>query len=302
MSRPGNLPETQLGRFISQARYLTSLLSSSEVSAREFARRSKLIAGELGKPELAVSHQAVSSWLNGTRHISGKHKEVAAMILGVSIAELSSGCDPEPDIVVDPTFTAKPTVVVVPSSIRSYQYSLALKADIDLSRPAIYQDWSSMFSFPPTHLQRHLRNINSDSFGWIPDQSASPMVHYPGCLVPVAGISERNSLQMLDPAESSQRHVWFVYLPDGQLHVGIGYRNNHSFVFTKNVGNRLVLIEFPLRRVDLVGCFIGKVVFHLLPPRNAGSMQVQATKGELKTSVGILETSKNEYMSKNARV
>lgn len=301
MSRPGNLPETQLGRFISQARYLTGLLSSSQVSAREFARRSKLIAGELGKPELAVSHQAVSSWLNGTRHISTKHKQVAAMILGLSIAEISSACDLEPDA-ADPKFTARPTIVVVPSLLRSYQYSLALKTDIDLSRPAIYQDWSSMFSFPPTRLQRHLRNISYDSFGWIPDQSASPMVHYPQCLVPVAGVSERNSLQMLDSAESSQRHVWFVYLPDGQLHVGIGYRNDHSFVFTRSVGNKFVLTQFPLRRVDLVGCFVGKVVFHLLPPRNAGSMQVQAMKGELKTSAGILETSKNEYMSKNARV
>jgi len=298
MSRPGNLPETQLGRYSSQACYLTELLSSNDVSAREFARRSKLIAGELGKPECAVSHQAVSSWLNGTRHISTKHKEIASMILGVSTAELSCACDLEFDT-ADPRFTARRTIVIVPSVLRNYRYSLALKTDIDLSRPAIYPDWSSMFSFPPTPLQRHLRNIKNHSFGWIPDQSASPMIHYPQCLVPVVGMSERNALQLLDRAESSQRRVWFVYLPDGKLHVGVGYRDDHSFLFAKNTGNGSVLTQFPLRRVDLVGCFIGKVVFHLLPPPNAGIAQVHEMKGEITTVPGILKTSKNGYMSKN---
>jgi hypothetical protein len=266
-------PVQDQNRPCSQARYLTVLLSARDLSAREVARRSEIIAKELGQPELAVGHQAVSGWLSGARHPTMKHKEALSMILGVPVADLILACDVEPAS-SDPKFTLRQTTVVVPNSLQTYRYTLAIKKEIDLNQPAIYPDWSSMFTFPPTRLMRHLRNVRSDCFGWIPDNSANPMVHYPRSLVPVERMSNRRALRHLDSAESSQRRVWFVYVPGGRFQVGIGYRRNRLFALARNEGQRLVVQEFPLSRVDLVGYFTGNVVFYLLPAtasRGAGS-------------------------------
>lgn len=291
-------PET---RYISQARYLTGLCTAKELSAREFSRRSTVVAEELGKPQFAVSHQAVSTWLNGTRHPSANHKETLATVLGVSVTELSAACDLQSDA-RDPKFESRPATVEVPGPLQTYRYCLDLRRDIDLNLPAIYPDWSSMFSFPPIPLKRHLRSVNCDSFGWIPNHSASPMIHYAHCLVPLTRVSERDALRSLDLAESSQRRVWFVHLPDGQLHVGMGYRNNRSFVFTRNLGNKVVVSELPLRRVDLIGFFSGNVVFHLLPISTEPGPKVHEMKGEAANTQGRLQNSKTEYMSKNVAI
>ncbi len=289
------------GRYTSQARYLTGLCAAKALSARELSRRSTVVAEELGKPEFAVSHQAVSTWLNGTRHPSANHKETLATVLGVSVTELSAGCDLQSEP-ADPKFESRPATVEVPGLLQTYRYCLDLRNDIDLNLPAIYPDWSSMFSFPPTPLKRHLRNVNCDSFGWIPNHSASPMIHYAHCLVPLTRVSERDGLRSLDLAESSQRRVWFVHLPDGQLHVGMGYRNNRSFVFARNMGNKVVVSELPLRRVDLIGFFSGNVVFHLLPMSTEPAAKVHEKKGEVAGYPGRLHNSKMEYMSKNVAV
>jgi len=247
-----------------QARCLTQLLASHNLSAREVARRSKVIAQEFSKPELVVSHQAVSAWLNGTRHPTTNHKQLLAMIIGVPLTEIVLSCDiaSEPS---DLQLDLRHTTVVVPTIFQEYRYNLPVRKEIDLGQPAIYSDWKQMFNFPPAGLMRHLRNIRSEAFGWIPDDGASPMIHYSRCLVLIERMPNRRVSQTLDSAESCQRRVWFVYLPGGHLQVGIGYRRNRSFVLARNVGNRLAVQEFPLSRVDLVGHAIGNVVFYLMP-------------------------------------
>jgi len=253
-----------------QARCLTELLASRDLSAREVARRSAVIAEEMGRPEFSVGHQAVSAWLNGTRHPTPKHQQVLAMIIGVPVADIILACDEEAEA-SGPRLILRQTTVVVPSTFQEYRYNLALKKEINLDQPAIYSDWKDMFSFPPTRIMRHLRNIRAESFGWIPDNSANPLIHYPRCLVPMERMPNRRTLQSLDSAESSQRRVWFVYLPGGRLQVGIGYRRNRSFALARNEGNRLVVREFPLSRVDLVGHFRGNIVFYFLPTNTGDS-------------------------------
>jgi transcriptional regulator with XRE-family HTH domain len=253
-----------------QSQYLAGLLLSEGLSAREVARRSAMIAELNGKPELAVGHQAVSAWVNGTRHPNAKHKTLLATILGVSVANLNHACDAEDDHLN--VSILKLATVFVHGTLQNYRYSAAVRADINLAEPAIYRDWSDMFSFRPARLMRHLRNIHYHLFGWIPDNSASPMVRNPHCLVPLERVTQRTAVRMLDTAESAHRRVWFVYLPGGKLHLGIGYRDSRSFSFARNNGRGVVIENFPLSQVEFVGYFTGKVLFHLfLAPKSQES-------------------------------
>jgi transcriptional regulator with XRE-family HTH domain len=257
-------PGSEHRRRRAQAEYLTDLLNGRHLSAREIARRSAMIAEELGKPELAVGHQAVSAWVNGTRHPTGEHRRILATILDVSVANLNEAFDGETEP-LNVQSILKPTTVIVHGTFQNYRYTLAIRKEVDLTQPAIYRDWSTMFSIRPVRLIRHLRHIHYEWFGWIPDNSASPMVRYPRCLVPLERVSQRAALRMLDTAESCQRRVWFVYLPGGTLHVGIGYRENRSFSFVRTNGTAVSIESYPFSRVELVGYFTGNALFHLLP-------------------------------------
>jgi len=234
-----------------------------DLSAREISRRSKVIAEQNGKPELAVGHQAVSAWANGTRHLNTKHKGLLAAILGVSLANLTRACDAD-DEHLNVRSIFRPTTAVVRGTLHNYGHSVVVRTDINFSEPAIYSDWSEMFSFRPLHLMRHFRNVPANWFGWIPDDSASPMVRSPQCLVPLERVSQRTALRILDMADSAHRRVWFVYLPGGKLHVGVGYRDGRFFSFARTNGGKVVFTNFLLPQVDFVGYFTGKVLFHLL--------------------------------------
>jgi transcriptional regulator with XRE-family HTH domain len=257
-------------RRTAQARYLSDLVTRRHLSAREIARRSELVAADLGKPELAVGHQAVSAWVNGTRHPNAEHKKMLATILDAPLASLAQACDADAEpLSIQSIF--RPVTVVVYGTFRNYEYRLAVKREIDMTQPAIYQHWADIFSTRPAYLMRHLRHISYDLFGWIPDHSASPMVHNPRCLVPLERVPGRATLGLLDAAASSHRRVWFVYLPDGKLHVGIGYRERSSFSFARNNGTGVSVESYPLSRVELVGYFSGNALFHLLPASSHGS-------------------------------
>jgi hypothetical protein len=233
------------------------------LSAREVARRSAVIAENNGKPELAVGHQAVSAWVNSTRHPTTTHKGLLAAILGVSLANLKRACDAE-DEHLNMHSIFRPTTAIVHGALHNYGHSVIVRTDINLSEPAIYCDWSDMFTFRPLHLMRHFRNVPSKLFGWIPDDSASPMVRSPHCLVPLERVSQRTALRILDMADSAHRRVWFVYLPGGKLHVGVGYRDGRFFSFARNNGRKVAFKNFLFSEVDFVGYFTGKVLFHLL--------------------------------------
>jgi transcriptional regulator with XRE-family HTH domain len=245
-----------------QARYLADLLGRRRISAREIARRTRVFAEEFGKPALAVGHQAVSSWVNGTRNPTPEHRKILSTILDVPFEDLNRVCDADGESLNFQSIL-KPATIIVHGEFQTFEYRLIVKKEIDITQPALYEKWTDMFSSPPVSLTRHLRHVSFDLFGWIPDGAASPMVRYPRCLMPLERVSGRGGLGLLDPAESSQRRVWFVYLPDGGLHVGIGYRDGRSFSFARNNGKGFVIENYPLSRVELVGCVSGNTLFHI---------------------------------------
>jgi transcriptional regulator with XRE-family HTH domain len=234
------------------------------LSAREIARRAKAIADELGISQLEIGHQAVSAWVNGTRHPTQEHRQVLASVLEVPIENLNRACDADVEPLHVPSIF-RPVTVVVHGVFQNYKYRLSLKKNVDINRPAVYQHWADMFSTRPAYLTRHFRHVTGELFGWIPDDSASPLVENACCLVPLKIAPKRVTLRILDNAESSQRRVWFTYLPDGELHVGIGYRDRRLFWFTKNTGTKLTAESYTLSRVDLVGYFAGNALFHFVP-------------------------------------
>ncbi len=251
-----------------QARYLRDLMLFERLSAREVARRSAVIAQKKAEPKLAVGHQAVSAWANGNRHPSPPHKRVLASILGVSIANLNRACDPQ-DAHLDLRAMVRSTTAVVQGTLQKYGHPVVVRTGIRLSEPALYRDWGEMFAFRPPQLMRHLRNVRHDLFGWIPDDSASPLVHSPHCLVPLERVSQRTALQTLDTIHSAARRIWFVYLPDGTLHVGIGHREDRFFSLARNTMQGLDIRRVPLSQVEFVGYFTGRVLFHLVVPNKS---------------------------------
>src|SRR6185437_13661105 len=107
-------------RLGSQAQYLSALASTHKLSAREIARRSSVIAKELSKPEMAVSHNAVSGWINGTRRPSAIHQQFLATILNVSLDDLALACVGEPES-SNPEFTLKSITIDVPKPAQTYR-------------------------------------------------------------------------------------------------------------------------------------------------------------------------------------
>jgi hypothetical protein len=263
-----------------QSQYLSDLMLFERLSAREVARRSTVIAQNKGEPKI------------GKRRPNPTHKRVLANILGVSIASLNRACDPQ-DRHVNVRTMVKSTTAIVQGTVQKYGHQVVVRSDISLGEPALYRDWGEMFVFRPPQLMQHLRNVRHDLFGWIPDDSASPMVPSPHCLVPLERVSQRTALQTLDTIDSARRRIWFVYLPGGSLHVGVGHREDRFFSLARNTRHGLDIRSFPLSKVDFVGYFTGRVLFHLVvppinrQPRKHREISIQTpTRGNL----GIIPT------------
>jgi hypothetical protein len=180
------------------------------------------------------------------------------MIFHVSLEEMNRGCDGDTFDQIDADEILKPVVVQVHGNERFFEYGLTIRSDIDLGSPAIYQHWEEMFRPWPAPLMRHFGRLKYQLFGWIPDRSAHPLVRNPRSLVP------------LDPhrsfsqgAESIDKQVWFVYLPNGKLDVGIAFREGRSLVLSKAEDSEGAARRYPLSRVDLAGRVIGKTLFHI---------------------------------------
>jgi hypothetical protein len=252
---------TRTGERNVQAELLGALFTRRGVSAREVARRSADIAQRSGMSEFAVGHQAVSAWVKGTRHPNRNHRQLLASVLEVSIAEVNTACDAVDNGLIHREW--KQSNLVVHGAAQNIQYTLPLKTDINLSLPAVYGHWSDMFCFRPVHLMRHFRKLSYDLYGWVPNDCAGPLIAYSPCLVPLERVTQRNALRILDTVNSAQRRVWFVYLPGGNLHVGIGHRDNGSFMLSHSNGDRLVTTTYPISKVDFAGYVTGKILFHL---------------------------------------
>lgn len=242
-----------------QARYLRELQKRVGLKVREIARRSRVFADSLGEPTTAFGHQAVSSWLNGTRNPRPEHRRLLAMIFHVPLAEFNRGCD-GPTSEIDADSILKPVVVHVQGLDQTFNYSLTIKSSVDLSRPAIFQHWTDLFHPWPAPLVKHFGRTTATLFGLVPDRSASPLIRYARSLVPL----DTNRAALQDEG-STDKKIWFLYLPDGVIEVGIAFREGHwIFVSRPNVPGR-EMQKYPLSRVDLIGWVTGKILFHLDP-------------------------------------
>jgi transcriptional regulator with XRE-family HTH domain len=236
-----------------QAQYLRELLHRRHLSAREVAWRSKAVARELGRSELAFSRQTVSFWLNGTRNPRVEHRKMLAVILEVPFEELDREIDGEE---LSPGAVNNVNVRVYGADGATFEYSLTLAEGVDLRRPAVYQHWANMFSSRPAPLMRHFRAVKYQLFGWIPDVSGYPLVLHAPCLVPL-----RTDRLTVESSITNQHRVWFVYLPDRTLEVGFAYQEGHALFLLKPDQTRIR--KYPLSSIDLVGFVTGRVLFQI---------------------------------------
>lgn len=227
------------------------------VTAREIARRGKVIAEALRKPQLAFTHRAVSGWLNGMRNPSLEHRRVLAVILGVSLDELNHGCDGPFDEGAAAA-TLKQVTVRVLGKERTFEYHMTVNSRVDLDRPAVYQHWADMFSPWPASLVRHLGRTKHDLYGWVPGLARSPSLHEAGVLVALNAQRPK-----LDPAGTLDASTWFVYLPGGRLDIGEAVRDDRWLVLSRRGVNGIKVERYPLSRIDLVGRVIGRALFEV---------------------------------------
>ncbi len=264
-----------------QAEFLKSVLTDRGLSAREVARRSVDIAKRTGMPELAVGHQAVSGWVKGSRHPNRTHRQLLASILGISLAAVNSACEGVDGNVMHRAW--KYSQIVVHGALDTAQYTVPFRTDMNLSAPALYSHWADVFCFKPMPLMRHFKGLTYNLYGWIPDGSAEPMVAYYPCLMPLERVNQKAARRLLDTGDSAQRRVWFVYLPGGHLHVGIGHRDNGSFTLSHSDEGRLITKRFPLSKVDFAGYVTGRILFHL--SHNAVEQNIERVANSIPASV-----------------
>lgn len=238
--------------------YLRDLQHRSGLSIREIARRSQVLAEALHEPHLAFQHQAMSGWLNGKRKPTIEHRKALSLIFRISLEELNCGLEGPLDQ-ASADAVLKPVLVHVRGNKHSFQHKATLPSSLDISRPAVYRHWTDLFQPRPGALIRHFREINHDLFGWIPDNCTGPLIAHPRSLVPV-----NSSSAHLEEAESVQKRIWFIYVPGGDLEVGIAHREGRSLVLSKFSHDHSALSKrYPLSRIDIVGHVTGKVLFHL---------------------------------------
>jgi transcriptional regulator with XRE-family HTH domain len=227
------------------------------VTAREIARRSKIIADALRKPQLAFTHRAVCGWLNGMRNPSLEHRRVLAVILGVSLDRLNHGCDGPFDEEAA-SATLKQVTVRVLGKERTFEYHMTMSSRVELHHPAVYQHWADMFSPWPASLVRHLGRTKYDLFGWVPGLARDRSLHEAGVLVALNAQRPK-----LDPAGTLDAPTWFVYLPNGRLDIGQAVREDRWLLLSRRAVNGVKVERYPLSRIDLVGRVIGGALFEV---------------------------------------
>jgi hypothetical protein len=145
-------------------------------------------------------------------------------------------------------------IVHVEGTVRSFQYRLTVKGDIDLRQFTVYKNWTDLFDPWPGILMRHFLRVKADAFGWIPDRSVKSLAYYAWSLVPL------NQRQVLQNMKSADQRVWFIHAPDRRIEAGIARREGRLLILSRpNGGFR----RYPLSNVDLVGCVAGPALFHL---------------------------------------
>ena len=237
--------------------YLQELQKRQKTSASEMARLSRVLADKLQQPGLAFKHQAAWSWFKGTRSPGREHRMSLAMIFRIPLEELERGLEGSVQV-PDTKPIVRPVVIQVRRNDREFEYHATVKGEIDLGRPAIYKNWDDMFRPTPLRLQRHFKRLQCSLFGWVPDESLSPMVRYSRSLVPL----NEHRLALGDENNVDKR-IWFVYLTGEVLDFGIAFQEGRWLYLSKPNLPGAPVQRILRSRVDLVGYVAGKVLFHL---------------------------------------
>jgi len=258
-----------------RANYLRGLSERFDLSAREIALLSQEFAKALKRPELAVSHQAVSNWLGGTRTPLPEHRELLRKIfnnqatrhperLYVTSKDFKVGCDGpaarQLHLRLNLTSVLCPVTVSVFGKERNFGYSLTVGTDFDARNAAVYERWSDIFRPRPNRLMRHFAKLKHSLFGWIPHTTVRPLVNYACALLPLG--TQRSKLQETD---YPNKRIWFVHLPDGRVDVGTASCEGRWLSFSESLLAGEQSHRYPLSRVDLLGYLVDRPLFYMRP-------------------------------------
>lgn len=257
-----------------QTEYLRSLHHSSGLTIRDIARQSSTVADQMfHDPKLAFTHQALSAWLRGSRNPRREHREMLAMIFGISGDEMNTACGFPSAAGSGLQSILRPVRVYVNRHGRAFQYSLTVKGDVNLRKATVYRHWTEIFDPRPAILMRHFRHINYDLYGWVPNRSLWPLVSHARSMIPL----NTRPMTSLHP-ESAGKKIWFVLLPDGRTEFGFSVRQGPWLVLSKSRASGAHSTKYRFDRVDPLGFIAEEALFHVYP--------VPASQGQHKRAGG----------------
>jgi hypothetical protein len=238
---------------------LLDQLSRRGLSFRQFAYLSRGFADRQGDPALSFNHVSVSQWFGGKRNPSPQHRQVMAALLGLPLSIVDEAFDHRKPMALSPSPTPRSARIYVFGTNRVFQYSLTIRSDLDLNRPAVYEGdrWEDMFCVYPADLRRHLHREHSKLYGWIPDDSFKPLIPYSQCLVL---LNRPRVIPSLSDSEGFNKRIWFIALPSSAIEIRYLYRDGPELVTSKPKQP-----EQRLRKdaIDPLGCVAGTTLFRL---------------------------------------
>jgi hypothetical protein len=212
---------------------------------------------QVNRPVLTVTYQVISKWLRGASQPSVEAREFLSVLSKVNPADLGCG------IRRRPAMENATRVVVHAFDLSGYphDYSLTLGSEMVLSRAALLQDWVSLFAGRRGGLSRHFRSLSGRLCGYTP-VAIPPYINHPRSVVLI-----ETEHKAFDQLESPNKRLWFVYLPDGSLELGL--------LFVEPQGSNVILAKpgekpskwrrFHRNQIDRVGYVGNRLLFCLDP-------------------------------------
>jgi hypothetical protein len=239
-----------------QREYLAGLQARVGLSYRAMAKRSQAL---VDRPVSTFTHQAISKWFRGASQPSDEGREFLSMVFQVRQAEIDLGCG----ILRRPVINNATRVVVHAFDLSGcpHDYPLKLRSEMDLSRPALLEDWASLFAGRPGGLSRHFKSLSGRLCGYTP-VAMRPYINHPRSVVLI-----ETEHKAFDQLESPNKKLWFVFLPDGSLELGL--------LFVEPQGSNVILAKpgekpskwrrFHRNQIDRVGYVGNRLLFCLDP-------------------------------------
>jgi len=259
LENPIATPQEAAAERRAKVKPLLDQLSERKLSLRQFAYLSWRLADEHGRPHLRFNHVSVSHWFNGRRNPSPEHRQVIATLLGLPLDLVDDAFDSRKPLRTLTSATPKAATIYILGRLRTFEYPLTIRPDLDLSAPAVYEgeQWEKMFCAYPANLKRHLNCARAKLCGWIPHDSFKPLIPHSNCLVL---LKRPTIIPSLNDPEGFHRRIWFIGLPSGDVDIRFMYREGTSYVTSKpNQAEQ----RFRKNSVDPLGYVTGTMLFRL---------------------------------------